>query len=216
VKPKNVLLGALGMTAAGFLVWRWISRVRHLPCPHWMAWMLENPVVEAIRGTRLTLELIGVRPGERCLDVGAGPGRLTLPAARLVGPTGSVVALDAQPEMLERLRARLEQERLENVTLVRGDIALESCLAEESESFDRAWLVTVLGEIPYREVALRNLFRLLKPGATLSLTEFLPDPHFQRRCTVITLCREAGFEEGDFNGSAFAYTQNFVKPAATA
>jgi ubiquinone/menaquinone biosynthesis C-methylase UbiE len=213
VKPKTIVLGAVGALATGFLVCRWVSRVRHLPCPFWLAWMLENPVVEAIRGTRITLEHIGVRPGERCLDVGAGPGRLAIPAARLVGAQGAVVALDAQPEMLDRLRSRLEQEGLTNVTLVQGDIALESCLGSESGSFDRAWLVTVLGEIPYREVALRNLFRLLKPGATLSITEFLPDPHFQRRSVVIGLCRDAGFVPAEYNGSAVAFTQNFTKPS---
>jgi SAM-dependent methyltransferase len=212
MKPKTIVLGALGAAAAGFLLCRWVSRVRHLPCPFWLAWMLENPVVEAIRGTRITLEHVGVRPGERCLDVGAGPGRLTIPAARLVGAQGSVVALDTQPEMLDRLRQRLEQEGLANVTLVEGDIALASCLASETASFDRAWMVTVLGEIPYREVALRNLFRLLKPGATLSITEFLPDPHFQRRGTVLALCRDAGFVPGDYNGAAVAFTQNFTKP----
>ena len=213
MKPRTIILGTIGAAAAGFLAWRWISRVRHLPCPFWLSWMLENPIVEAIRGTRVTLEHIGVRPGERCLDVGAGPGRLTIPAARLVGSQGAVVALDAQPEMLEQLRRRLEQEGLTNVTLAQGDIALESCLASESESFDRAWLITVLGEIPYGEVALRNLFRLLKPGATLSITEFLPDPHFQRRGTVLRLCGDAGFAPSEFNGSPVAFTQNFSKPA---
>ncbi len=60
--------------------------------------------------------------------------------------------------------------------------------------------------------ALRNIRRILKPGGTLSVTEILADPHYQRRETVLRLAREAGFEPGSYWRKGLAYTQNLVKP----
>lgn len=78
--------------------------------------------------------------------------------------------------------------------------------------FDRAWLVTVLGEIPDKESALAHIYRALKPGGTLSIAEVLPDPHYQRRATVLRLAQSAGFEPVQHWSNRLAYTQNFVKP----
>lgn len=73
------------------LWWRWASRTRQLPCPSWLAWWLTTPLTDIIAATTATLDHIGLQPGERGLDVGSGPGRLTIPAARQVGPSGEIV-----------------------------------------------------------------------------------------------------------------------------
>ncbi len=184
---------------------------RRLPCPSWAAWVLDNPLTEALAGTQTTLDRIGLRPGERGLDVGSGPGRLTIPAARRVGPSGAVVALDVQPGLLARLQRRAALAGVTAAISPRlGDIATDVGLPPDS--FDRAWLVSVLGEIPDRRTALRNLYRVLKSGGTLSITEILGDPHYQRRAVVVRLCAKAGFEPTQRWGTALAYTQNFIKP----
>ncbi len=208
-----LLYAVLGFLAGVVLVgvgWRWASRRRPLPCPSSLAWLLENPLTELQAGTQTTLERIGLRPGETALDVGCGPGRLTIPAAHQVGPTGTIVALDSQTKMLERLQQRAARAGATNIVLQLGDIATDSRL--RAESFDRAWMVTVLGEIPNRQAALRRLHRALKPGGTLSITEIFPDPHYQTRATVLRLCRQAGFEPDRYWGSWLAFTQNVVKP----
>jgi ubiquinone/menaquinone biosynthesis C-methylase UbiE len=99
--------------------------------------------------------------------------------------------------------------KITNITLELGDITTEQVLPVSS--FDRAWLVTVLGEIPDRTAALANLFRVLKPGGTLSITEIFVDPHYQHRSLVIRLARMAGFEPTEYWGSWLAFTQNFIK-----
>lgn len=205
---------AVWMVAAlvvGVLWWRRASRRHPSPCPTWAAWVLDNPLTEALAGTQTTFDRIGLRPGERALDVGSGPGRLAIPAARRVGPSGAVVALDVQPGMLARLQRRAALAGVTAEISPRlGDIATDVELPPGS--FDRAWLVTVLGEIPERRAALRNLYRILKPGGTLSITEIFGDPHYQRRAVVARLCVEAGFEPTQRWGTALAYTQNFIKP----
>jgi ubiquinone/menaquinone biosynthesis C-methylase UbiE len=209
---KKILFTLLSLLAAligAAIWWRWASRRRQLPCPTWLAGLLDNPLTEAVAGTQTTLDRIGLQPGEVVLDVGSGPGRLAVPAAQRVGPDGRVVALDVQPEMLARLQERAVEAGVTNITSQLADIAGDISLP--ANSFDRAWLVTVLGEIPDREAALYNLWRLLKPGGTLSITEIFPDPHYQARSTVLQLGQAAGFEPNRYWGTPLAFTQNFVK-----
>ena len=60
---------------------------------------------------------------------------------------------------------------------------------------DRALLVTVLGEIPRRQAALSQIFEALKPGAILSVTEIIFDPHYQSRNTVVALLAPSAFRK---------------------
>jgi ubiquinone/menaquinone biosynthesis C-methylase UbiE len=174
--------------------------------------LLENPYFEAVAGARLLLERAGVRPGMAVLDAGCGPGRVTLPAAERVGAAGRVVALDIQPAMLEKLERRIASRGVSNVeTLLAG---LGEGRAGESR-FDVALLVTVLGEIPDKPSALREIFRALRPGGVLSVTEVLPDPHYQSLSRVRELALHAGFREESSARGWVSYTVNFVKPSAT-
>jgi ubiquinone/menaquinone biosynthesis C-methylase UbiE/dienelactone hydrolase len=209
-KAFFAVFGIAVAAVVGSLWWRRESRRRQLPCPSWLAWVLDNPIMDLVAGTQATLDRIGVRPGERVLDVGSGPGRLSIPAARRVGPTGKVVAVDVQPGMLARLQGNATQAGLTNLEAHQMDITTANSL--ESNSFDRAWLVTVQGEIPDKETALRTIYHALKPGGTLSITEIFPDPHYQRHETVLSLAQAAGFDPVQHWGSFLMYTQNFLKP----
>jgi len=78
--------------------------------------------------------------------------------------------------------------------------------------FDKALLVTVLGEIPEQILALEEIYAALKPGGILSVTEVIFDPHFQTRETVLRVAYTAGFQEKGFFGRRFAYTLHLQKP----
>jgi ubiquinone/menaquinone biosynthesis C-methylase UbiE len=82
----------------------------------------------------------------------------------------------------------------------------------EPNQSDRALLVTVLGEIPDRPAALKEIFDALKPGGILSVTEIIFDPHYQRRSTILRLAAAVGFQEKTFFGNRFAFTLNLEKP----
>jgi ubiquinone/menaquinone biosynthesis C-methylase UbiE len=203
----------LSVTALGgaALVWRVVARRQSLPCPAWMTGLLENPYMNAVAGAETLLDRAGVGEAMRVVDVGSGPGRLTIPAAERVGQDGEVTALDIQPAMLQRLRDRLAARSLRNVTLV---------LAGAGEGklkvgyYDRALLVTVLGEIPDREAAMQEIASALRPGGLLSITEVLPDPHYQRRGTVRRLAEGAGLRFAGGHEGRLAYTSNFEKPVS--
>ena len=197
------------LVGAFTLGWRWASRRWSLPCPSLLAWTLDNSLVVQSPLTLKTLDRIGFRPGEKVLEIGPGPGRLLIPAAKRVMPGGEVVGIDIQPKMIERLEAREKAAGITNLTTILGD-ATQPHVPEAS--FDLAFLCTTLGEIPDRSAALAQCYQALKPGGRLSITELIPDPHYQTRFTVRRLAEEAGFRLLSIQGGWCFYTANFVKP----
>ena len=207
--PVLIVIGAAAATLVVVLGWRVLARRAALPCPTACLWLLENRMMERVAGAELLLRRAGVRSGMTVLDAGCGPGRLTIPLASRVGPTGQVLAVDLQPAMLERLQARLEAQSIRNVRTQRAALGAGTL---PRDSFDRAFLVTVLGEIPDRLSALREILTALKPGGILSLTEVFPDPHYQSRRTVRRLAEAAGFRVVEVLGSWRAFTANLARP----
>jgi ubiquinone/menaquinone biosynthesis C-methylase UbiE len=202
--------GLVGLFLIVTFAWRFASRRHSLPCPTWLSWLLDNPFAKGMSGhTTTTVLRLDLRPGMRVLDVGCGPGRLTIPVAEKVGPQGQVVAIDIQPGMLRRAQERAKTANLNNIRFLQTD-AGEGKL--ERGQYDRALLVTVLGEIPDREAALKEIWNALKPGGFLSVTETIQDPHFQRRSTVRKLASTVGFKEKECFGNSLAFTMNLEKP----
>lgn len=191
------------------IIWRMASHRQNLPCPVWLRWLVEvdNPFTKTNRA-KFIVGTLAIARGMQVLDAGCGPGRLTIPLARGVGPTGRVVALDIQPGMLERARSRTITAGLTNVEFVESGIGYSKLLDNQ---FDRVVLVTVLGEIPDRAAALADLFRVMKPGGILAIVEVIFDPHFQSRKTVTRLAVSAGFQESAFFGHKLAYVIHFTK-----
>jgi 2-polyprenyl-3-methyl-5-hydroxy-6-metoxy-1,4-benzoquinol methylase len=205
-----IVLGLIGVIALVAVIWRVASSRRSIPCPAWLGWLVEldNPFTKTNRAA-VIVERLDLQPGMAVLDTGCGPGRVTIPIARQVGQQGEVVAMDIQAGMLRRAREKARAANLANIQF------LEAALGEGKlgrDRFDRAVLVTVLGEIPDPGAALREIFAALKPGGLLSVTEIIFDPHFQSRQTVARLAGAAGFREKVFHGNRIAFTLNFEKP----
>ena len=164
---KLVALGLAGVV--GVALW-W--RKNPSACPYsqrfWVA--APHPVItrERLRG------VLEPMAGERVLEVGPGTGYYTLDLAQWVGHEGAVEILDVQQEMLDHTIRRARERGLWNVNPTRGD-ARE--LPYDDDSFDAAILVTVLGEIPDQDAALREVARVLKPRGRLIVGELFGDPH---------------------------------------
>jgi ubiquinone/menaquinone biosynthesis C-methylase UbiE len=136
---------------------------------------------------------------------------VAIPIARKVGPDGEVLAVDIQAGMLRRAQEKALAVKVTNIRFLQAAVG-EGKLPRDR--FDRAVLVTVLGEVPDRESALREIFDALKPGGRLSVTEVIFDPHFQSRQSVARLAHSAGFRQNAFHGNRIAYTLNFEKPSS--
>lgn len=204
----STLVGLIVLLVVPGVVWRYASRRWSLPCPPGMAWALENWYVDAVASSESILDSLDLRAGMRVLDLGCGPGRVSLPAAKRVAPDGEVVALDIQQAMLDRLQEETKKRGIDNVRPLRagaGNHKLEG-------PFDRAVMAFVLGEIPNRQAALQEVFEVMKPGGVLAVVEVLPDPHYQSQKTVRRLAGEAGFEVDKVTSGALGFTMLLRRP----
>lgn len=202
------VLAAVALLLGGLVVICLVWRYAALPCPWWMVPLLENPYFQLVAGADLLMDRAGIGPGMTVLDAGCGPGRLTVPIAKRVGEAGRVVALDRQPRMLRRLQSRLAEHGLASVETILGGLGEGRLPADR---FDVALLVTVLGEIPDRAAALREIRASLRAGGVLSVTEVLPDPHYQTLARVRALAAEAGLTEQRLFEGRTGYTLNLVR-----
>jgi ubiquinone/menaquinone biosynthesis C-methylase UbiE len=206
----NTFLGIICFFLVAWILWRLFSRRYSLPCPSWLSSLVEmdNPFVKTAQAATI-LQHLDLQPGMVIVDVGCGPGRLSIPAARKVGLTGKVVAMDVQAGMLQKCQEKARAENLTNIEFFHAGIGDKKL---EHDKFDRVLLVTVLGEIPNREAALQEIFDALKPGGILSVTETIFDPHFQRCNTVLRLATMAGFRKKGHFGNWATFTLNLEKP----
>ena len=161
---------ALGAVAVGAVALWW--RKNPSACPYGQRFWVEAPH-PLITRARLR-EILEPRPGERLLEIGPGTGYYTLELAAWVGDQGSVEILDIQQEMLDHTIRAARERGLWNVNPTRSD-AQE--MGWDDDSFDAAILITVLGEIPDQDAALREIARVLRPGGRLIVGELFGDPH---------------------------------------
>ena len=120
---------------------------------------------------RRTVERLGLQAGERVLDVCCGSGASAIPAAEIVGPTGSVVGVDLAEGLLELARAKAKQRGLTNIDFQSGDL---THLAFEDERFDTVVCVFGIFFVPDMEAALRELKRVVRNGGRVAITTWGP------------------------------------------
>lgn len=203
------LAGAVGIAAA-WAVAAWLTERRQRNVfPASQAQMLLNPLRQRLMPVAKTLERFGLAPGQTVLELGPGPGYYSVEASRILRPDGRLLCLDLQRGMLDVLSGRLTESGVSNAELAVADATR---LPLRAASVDRAFLVTVLGEVPDPHAALAELARVLKPGGLLGFSESLGDPDIVFLGKLRTMCRAHGFEEVACYGNPLAYTAVFGAP----
>lgn len=173
--------------------------------PYALRWLLFLPRwPTTVARLRAILE---PKAGERILEIGPGVGIYALPIAAALGSSGTLEALDIQSEMLATLARRARAAGVTNLVATEGDAQR---LPYADASFDAAYLVGVLGEVPDPSLALRELRRILKPGGRLVVGEVIfADPDAVRLPTLCALARAAGLTPERRLGPRFGYFARF-------
>ncbi|GAB3104918.1 bifunctional demethylmenaquinone methyltransferase/2-methoxy-6-polyprenyl-1,4-benzoquinol methylase UbiE [Aestuariicella hydrocarbonica] len=119
---------------------------------------------------RFTIELSGVRRGHKVLDIAGGTGDLSYKFSKLVGPEGLVVLADINESMLRVGRDRLTDRG------VAGNLVVSQADAQylpfPDNTFDCITIAFGLRNVTDKDLALRSMLRVLKPGGRLLVLEF--------------------------------------------
>ena len=202
MRLRHLVLGGAAAVTGAALWWRRNPSA----CPYSQRFWVEAPH-PLITRARLS-EVLEARPGERILEVGPGTGYYTLDVAERVKPDGRVDILDLQREMLDHTMRRAGERGLANVTPTQSDA---TSMPYEDGAFDAAYLVTVLGEIPDQDAALRELARVLRPGGRLIVGELVGDPHYVRLAPMRLRASGSGLVYERRAGNALGYFARFAK-----
>jgi ubiquinone/menaquinone biosynthesis C-methylase UbiE len=144
------------------------------------------------------VEALGLKPGQRVADIGAGTGYFNRHLARAVGRSGKVYAVDIEPEMVEHMRQRAERERTPQVEAILGardDPRLPG------DGVDLVLIVDTYHHIDDRVRYLRRLARRLRQGGRVAIVDFEkrelpvgpPLEHKLSRDEVVAEFVEAGY-----------------------
>jgi SAM-dependent methyltransferase len=188
-----------------------VRLVRHFhkfPMPQYMANLIDNPLRRRFQPPYETAVRHGLEPGMTVLEVGPGSGTYTVGAAQRVGEGGKVVTIDIEPKMIERVRQKAEAEGITNIDARVADVY---DLPFDDGTFDAAYMIAVIGEIPDPERAMAEFHRALSPSGTLVFSELLNDPDYPLAGSLVRKATSAGFRLKEKVGGFFYYTLIFEK-----
>ncbi|MDG1752378.1 MAG: bifunctional demethylmenaquinone methyltransferase/2-methoxy-6-polyprenyl-1,4-benzoquinol methylase UbiE [Thalassotalea sp.] len=124
---------------------------------------------------RFTIDASGVRPGNKVLDLAGGTGDLTAKFSKLVGREGKVILADINSSMLNVGRDKLRDKGLvQNIEYVQANAQY---LPFEDNTFDIITIAFGLRNVTDKDMALRSMYRVLKPGGRLLVLEFSKPEH---------------------------------------
>lgn len=121
---------------------------------------------------RATVDRLGLKPGQSVLDVCSGSGASAIPAAEKVGPDGHVLGVDLAENLLQLADAKARRLGLGNVEFRVGDLM---SLGFADGRFDAVICVFGIFFLPDMPAAVRELWRMVRPGGKLAITTWGPN-----------------------------------------
>ena len=140
--------------------------------PYKFAFTLLFPIRNIFLSPERLIERLELKEDFFVLEIGPGPGYFSIKVAQKL-TKGKLVLADIQQEMLDYAKKRIDKKGLDNIEYKLCD---GERLDFENESFDRVFMVTVIGEVTEKEKYIREIERILKKEGVLSISELAGDP----------------------------------------
>jgi ubiquinone/menaquinone biosynthesis C-methylase UbiE len=146
------------------------------------------------------LAQLGLGEGMKLADLGAGTGFYSIAAARRVGTTGRVYAVDVQGDLLQRLKSNAAAEKVHNIEVVRGAIDAIGGTKLRDGLADRAVVANTLFQVEEkdRDSMALEAKRILKAGGKILVVDWLPGSPLGPRDSVPRAAAEALFSRNGF------------------
>lgn len=192
-----------------FVIVRIIRKFYPFPIPSFLTNLIDNPFRRKfLQNPEKIAERMNLKPDMVVLEIGPGKGNYTKAVSKQILPNGKLYAIDISEDVIERLKGKIEEEKIPNI-IPKVDDAYS--LSFEDESIDRIFAITCLPEIPEPVRALKEFKRVLRPNGIISLCELLLDPDYPFRKTEKKWAKEAGLKLEEEFGNWFVYQLNFTK-----
>jgi 2-polyprenyl-3-methyl-5-hydroxy-6-metoxy-1,4-benzoquinol methylase len=161
----------------------------NMVCPWWFCFTFDNRLRKLLHNPEAILSPY-VRPGSTVIDIGPGMGYFSIPLARLVGPTGLVIVIDVQAEMLAALARRAR--RSEVSERIQPRLASPGSLGNHPKA-DFVIAFWMVHEVPNQRAFFIEIFGFLKPEGLFLLVE--PIVHVRKKSFLRTVqtAKEVGF-----------------------
>ncbi len=205
-RRSKLMITSVALAISGVAAFVHRKRNNPAPIPYEQRFALELP--RLLNQSQLQ-ESLSPESDEHILEIGPGTGRYTLPVARQLDSDGSLHVLDVQQEMLDHTVQRARDEGVDGITATHAD-AEQTPYADDD--FDAVYMVSTLGEIPDQEQALREIYRILRPGGRLIIGESIDDPDVVRLGTLRDRCESTGLVFEEYVGRRIGYFARFRKP----
>ena len=179
-------------------------RTHPSPLPYSQRFFVQGP--HPGLGREHLRQILAPSPGERVLEVGPGTGYHSLAVASWISPDGTLEIVDVIEEWLDHTIRLAREQGIANLVATRADA---TTLPHQDGSFDAAFLVQVLGEVPDQETALRELRRVLRVDGRLVVGESVLDPHVVSLRALRRRAERAGLRFDGVVGGRFAYFARF-------
>ncbi len=179
---------------------------RHV-CPWWLAYTFDNPLRRLFHNPEQIVKPF-LREGMTAVDLGCGMGFFSIGMARIVGDSGTVIAVDLQPQMLEILVKRASKAGVANrIKTVFCDE--QNIKVHETADFVLAfWMVH---ETPDPQIFLDQINNILKPKGKLCIAE--PKMHVTKKefASTVSIAQETGFKRVDTKQIRLSHSAMFTK-----
>src|SRR5215469_3860125 len=162
-------------------------------CPPWIGYLLASPIRRLLHNPSRILSPY-VRDGMTVLEPGPGMGFFTLELARMVGPTGRVVALDMQPKMLKELKRRAAKTALAERVDVRQTPSTSLGVTDLVGKVDFVLAFAVVHEMPAAAVFFSELAATMKPGTCVLFAEPAGHVKSERFQAELKAAQQVGLE----------------------
>lgn len=202
----HYIIGVFLIILFSQLVIRLVRYYYKFPIPACMVELIDNPLRRRIQPPTEMPRRHGIKPGMTVLEVGPGNGTYTIETARRIGPSGFLITVDIQPDVIKRVKTRA---KIENITVLDGLVADVHHLPFSSDVFNATYMIAVIGEIPNPQGAMHEFCRVLLPKGTLAFSEILVDPDYPLTKTLEKWAGQANFRLKEKMGNFFTYTLQF-------